>query len=107
MLARKYTTKIEIYKNETLDDGFGGLVPIESLVKAVWANISTSAGSRFKSFGIQDFKTPVVFSMRGRKNQVNYNENYFVFYKNQKFYIKGIEDVDLQGEEINLYCDSL
>lgn len=105
MLARKYTTKIQIMIRGNVPDGFGGTVPSESLVKKVWANISsTGAGYKFQQLGLNDFKNPVVFSIRG-KNNLNLTEKHFVIYKGKTFEIKGVENRDYEGLEYNLFCD--
>ena len=105
MLARSYTTKIEIKIRSEVSDGYGGYVPSESLVKKVWASVSSKgAGYKFQQFGLNDFKNPVIFSIRG-KNNLNISEKHFVVYKGRKFEIKGIEDENYDGLEFNLFCD--
>ena len=105
MKARSYTTKIEIKVRSEVSDGYGGYVPSESLVKKVWASVSSKgAGYKFQQFGLNNFKNPVIFSIRG-KNNLNLTEKHFVIYKGRNFEIKGIEDQDLEGLEFNLFCD--
>ena len=105
MKARSYTTKIEIKIRGEVSDGYGGTVPTESLVKKVWADVSSKgAGYKFQQFGLNDFKNPVIFSIRG-KNNLTLTEKHFVVYKGMKFEIKGIEDQNFEGLEYNLFCD--
>lgn len=105
MLSRHYDRKIEIYVKTYVSDGYGGQIASDIFVKYVYAKITTNAGNKFVNYGIQDFKNPTIFSVRGKKNGIEYAENYFVKYKNKEFYIKGIQDFSFDGQEINLYCD--
>ena len=106
MISREYNTKIEIYTLENSSDGFGGIVSnAETLLKKVWSKVTTkNAGKRFTDYGLDSFKNPVIFSIRG-KNNIDVNEKCIVKYKGKKFLIKGIENVNFEDLEINLYCD--
>ena len=106
MLSRKYNTKIAIYINEAVPDGYGGYTNEEVLVKSIWSNVETAKGSKFTDFGIADFKNPVIFQVRGYKNQIEFTENHFIKYKGVNYFVKGIEDVNLEGIELNIYADS-
>lgn len=105
MLAREYNRLIEIWNKTHIPDGFGGNLPQDVFVKKVWAKITTNAGGKFVNFGIQDFKNPVVFSVRDKKNDVIYTENHFVKYRGKQFFIKGTEHKGLEQMELNLFCD--
>lgn len=105
MLARKYSTKVGIYVQQMIPDGFGGLLPEEVLVKSVWAEVKTSAGYKFQAAGIADFKGPVTFSVRGKKNGIAFTENHFVKYNGKNLFVKSVEDANLEGMEYVLYCD--
>lgn len=103
MIARSYNTKIDIYEFTEVDDGFGGFTNSENLVKSVWARIITrGSGSKFNDYGLNDFKNPVIFNIRG-KNNLDITEKHFVMYKGKKFLIRGIENVNFENIEINLY----
>lgn len=107
MISRAYNTKIEIFSLSDVSDGFGGKVSNEgTLLKKVWAKISTkNAGRRFTDFGLNEFKNPVIFSIRG--TNIDLNEKCFIKYKDKKYLIKGIENVNLDSLELNLYCDEI
>lgn len=105
MLCRRYDRKIEIYLKTFVNDGYGGQLPSEELLKSIWASIKTNAGTKFVNFGIQDFKNPVIFSIRGRKNGLVFQENMFVKYQGKEFYVKGIENLGLEEMETNLYTE--
>jgi len=104
MRARRYTDIIEIWESVEMPDGFGGFVldPVKQFDK--WAGIITKgSGFKFQQYGLNDFKNPVIF--RIRKGDSIINEDMFVIFNGGKFIIKGIENVNLDNIEINLYCD--
>ena len=103
---RSYNRKINIYRKDFVTDEYGGNVETNILVKSIWAKITTNAGNKFVNFGIQDFKNPVIFAVRGRKNEITYNENYHIEYKGVKYFIKGIQDNMLEDLEFIIYADS-
>ncbi|ROI02939.1 head-tail adaptor protein [Chryseobacterium sp. G0240] len=105
MLAREYNRLIEIWHKIHVPDGYGGNLPSDEFVKKVYAKITTNAGSKFINFGIQDFKNPVVFSVRDKKNDISYSENHFVKYQGKEFFIKGTEHKGHENMELNLLCD--
>lgn len=103
---RSYNRKINIYRKDFVTDEFGGLVETNVLVKSIYAKITTNAGNKFVNFGIQDFKNPVIFAVRGRKNEITYDENYHIEYKSVKYFIKGMQDNLLEEMEFWIYTDS-
>ena len=103
---RQYNRKINIYRNDFVTDEYGGNVETNVLVKSIWSKITTNAGNKFVNFGIQDFKNPVIFAVRGRKNDIVYDENYYIEYKGVKYFIKGMQDVNIESMERIIYCDS-
>ena len=106
MISRSYTTKIEIWQTTEGPDGFGGYVATDTMQKKVWAGVKTSgAGFKFQQFGLNDFKNPVIFSIRA-KNNIDFNEKTFVIYKGHRYEVKGFEDKDLEQTEIQLFCDA-
>lgn len=106
MRGRAYDRMIEIWQKKQISDGCGGLIPGEPiLIDKIWAKIVSGKGYQFDKFGISDFKNPIIFHVRGVKNKIVYNENYFVKYEGKTLHIKAIDNVDLEGVEFNLYCD--
>lgn len=105
MLARQYNRKINIYRKYFVTDEYGGNIETNVLIKSIWAKITTNAGNKFVNFGIQDFKNPVIFAVRGRKNEITYDENYHIEYKGVKYFIKGMQDNYLEELEYLIYCD--
>lgn len=107
MLAREYNRKINIYVKTFVPDGYGGQIASNVFVKSIWSKITTSAGNKFVNFGIQDFKNPVIFSVRSIKNDIVYTENHFVTYQGHDYYVKGTEVKGLENMELNLLCDGI
>ena len=106
MRGRRYTDKIEIWGKTEVADGYGGYVHTEAKIKSVWAGKETKgAGYKFQQFGLNDFKNPVIFSIRG-KNNIDFNEKTFVIYKGHRYEVKGFEDKDLDSIEMIIYCDA-
>lgn len=104
--ARSYNRLIEIWRKESTTNEYGSNIETDVLVKSIWAKIQTNAGTKFVNFGIQDFKNTVIFSVRGIKNDIDYNENYFIKYKGVHYFIKGMQDVGLESIERIIYADS-
>ena len=104
-LARNYTTKIAVWNTVEVSDGYGGFTNSDVLIKSIWAEKrTTGAGYKFRDFGLNDFKNPIIFSVRG-KNNLNISETHFIIYKEKKFQIKAIENVNFDGIELLIYAD--
>ena len=104
MRARAYTDIIEIWETESVSDGFGGFTNVDVKKFDKWAQKRTQgSGNKFQQYGLNDFKNPVIFRIRKGDNEIN--EKMFVRFNGSQFSIKGIENVNLDNREINLYCD--
>lgn len=104
MKARKYTDVIEVWETTQVDDGYGGTIPEDVKRFDKWAQKRTKgAGFKFQQFGLNEFVNPVIFRIRKGNNEIA--EKMFVRYNDSDFIIKGIENVNLDNRELNLYCD--
>lgn len=103
---RSYNRLIQICRKDFVTDEYGGNIETNVLVKSIYAKITTNAGNKFVNFGIQDFKNPVIFAVRGRKNEITYDEKYHIEYKGVKYFIKGMQDNLLEEMEFWIYTDS-
>lgn len=104
MLARAYTSKIEIWESQQVDDGFGGTTLQEVLIKKAWASKQTKGmGYKFQDLGLNDFKNPVVF--RIRKGTTEVTEKMFIKIGSKNFIIRAVENVNLDNREINILAD--
>lgn len=106
MLGREYLNRVEIWEEQSVSDGYGGFVTEDVYIRKVWAKITTkSAGYKFQQFGLNDFKNPVIFSVRAKIN-LELTEKHFIKYKSKKYFVKGIENVNLEAIEIVILADS-
>lgn len=105
MLGREYLNRVEIYEEQSVSDGFGGFTTEDVFIRKVWSKITTKgAGYKFQQFGLNDFKNPVLFSVRAKIN-LELTEKHFIKYKSKKYFVKGIENVNLDAIEINIFTD--
>lgn len=105
MEARNYLNRVEIWEEQSVSDGYGGFVTEDVYIRKVWAKIITKgAGYKFQQFGLNDFKNPVLFSVRAKIN-LALTEKHFIKYKSKKYFVKGIENVNLNAIEINIFTD--
>ncbi len=108
MLGGSYHKIVKIWEQQRVPDGYGGSVTEETgyvFIRKVWAKVVTKgAGYKFQQFGLNDFKNPVLFSIRAKIN-LELTEKHFIQYKGKKFFVKGVENVNLDAIEINIYCD--
>ena len=103
MVARQYTKRIELRTIVPIDDGYGGFVIQNVLTSKKWANIVTKTSVRSTSDGnIENFKT-IAISFRGIGLNLNVKTNY-INYKNTKYVIDKVENVDLDGIEVTVFC---
>lgn len=104
MRARRYTDVIDIYQKDKIDDGYGGTTPTDVFKFSKWAKVETQgSGNKFKEFGLNDFKNPVIFRVRKGNNEIE--ESMFIRFQEKDFIVKGIENVNLENREINIFCD--
>jgi len=98
MFNRRYSRKVEIWQKTEVSDGYGGSVLTSTKIKDVWAEIETKgAGYKFTQYGLNDFKNPVIFSIRGKQNGITWNEDTSIKYKGKEYIVKGIQNIDLEG----------
>lgn len=104
MKARKYTDRISFFEMQEVTDGYGGFINTEVFLFDKWASKETSsAGFKFQQFGLNDFKNPIVFRIRKGDNQIN--EKMFINFQDHKYFIKAVENVNLDNLELNIFCD--
>ena len=98
MSNRRLSRKIEIWQKTEVSDGYGGSVLTATKLKDVWAEIDTQrAGYKFTQYGLNDFKNPAIFRIRGKQNCITWNEDTSIKYKGIEYIVKGIRDVNLEG----------
>ena len=103
MKARAYTDLIEIWTVAEVANGFGGYDSVPAKVGDVWtAKRTKGSGFLFQQFGLNDFKNPVIFSIR---HHIEITEKNFIMWNGRKFFIKGIENVNLENVDLIIYAD--
>lgn len=106
MLARNYTDRITIWQDVSTPDGYGGFINIPTIVMNIWSKKNTRGASfKFQQLGLNDFKQPVIFAIRGTTG-ITFTEKNYIIFKGQRFNIKSIENVDLKNLEINILADA-
>ncbi|SMC45765.1 phage head completion protein [Pedobacter africanus] len=107
MKAREYNKRIEVWETtERVSDGFGGYIAgSPQLISRSWAKLVTEGlGRKAYSFGIIEFKDPLLFLVRGR-NDLPYNgRNLFLVYKGDKYIIQGIRNENLRDVDTEIFC---
>lgn len=103
MISRKYDKRIELKSLNSVADGFGGFTLAEVFVAKKWANIETKNSFRTTTEGkIENYQT-ILISFRGVGLTLNEKANFFT-YKNKKYVINRIDNVDLTGIDLTAYC---
>ena len=91
MKSRKYTTKIAVWNTVDVPDGYGGFTNSEVLVKSIWAEKrTTGAGYKFRDFGLNDFKNPIIFSVRVKTTLI-FRKLILLFTKGKSFRLKPLK----------------
>jgi tRNA A37 threonylcarbamoyladenosine dehydratase len=104
MLARAYDKRVEIWGSTDTEDGFGGFVLSDSLIIKRWANIETKNSNRDIGNGkIENFYT-TIFKFRGINNFMLSEKFNYIKYKDIKFVIDKIENINLVDIDIIVYC---
>ncbi len=108
MFNRRFSRKIEIWQKTEVSDGLGGSVLTPIKLKDVWAEIETKrAGYKFIQYGLNDFKNPVIFKIRGKQNNISWNEDTSVKYKGREYIALGVQDVNLEGLDLEWLTEGI
>ncbi|CAB4153578.1 Bacteriophage SPP1, head-tail adaptor [uncultured Caudovirales phage] len=94
MISRVLTRKIQIYKTETSEDGFGGLIMEDVFVGEYWASIIQNNSWRDNTLGGNYIKDNYLFKIRANELISNNIDNFFINYKNNKYYVSEISYSD-------------
>jgi SPP1 family predicted phage head-tail adaptor len=94
MKARELTRKIEIFKTETVDDGFGGLVLEEVFVGKFWATVKQNNSWRDNTLGGNYIKDNYMFKIRANGLIDDNKDNFFIVYRTKKYYVNEISFSD-------------
>ena len=106
MRGRKYNRVIEFWQVTQTPDGYGGNIVGDELIARSWCDITTANNSKTLSYldniGITDITNTIIVKLRHR-NDINYNGiNQYLIYKNNKYIIKGVLNIDLNDVDIQI-----
>lgn len=105
MISRSYTKRISVYEVTLEQNEFGGNTPAESLLFTSWADVITNGvGYKATDFGLDQFQDPVMFKCRYRNDFKWQGRTLFVLYRNQRYIIKGVRNVDVLNIEMEIFC---
>ena len=114
MFNRRYARRIEVWTVTEVSDGYGGYTHSKTKVKDIWAEIDTAkagyqrkTGYKFTQYGLNDFKNPVIFRIRGVQNDIDWSEDTSIIYKGREYIVKGYVDVGLQGYFIDILTEGI
>ena len=105
MIAREYNKRVSVYDVELVSNPFGGNTPIETLLFTSWAKLETNGvGYKAVDFGLDSFENPLFFKVRYRNDFKWQGRTLFVLYRNERYVIKGIKNVNQANLELEIYC---
>ncbi len=108
MNARKYDRRIEIWQTTDVSDGFGGFTVTDELLGSSWCYIGSGSKSsrRLNELGVTDIANTIIVKLRHRNDLIYSAVNQYLKYKDKKYMIQSIVDVDLDATEIEIIAVS-
>jgi len=105
MIARKYNKRIQLFEVSTQQNEFGGNTPTETLLFSSWCEVVTNGvGYKATDFGIDAFEDPVLFRVRYRNDFKYQGRTLLVKYRNERYVIKAVRNIDVANLETELFC---
>lgn len=105
MISRKYTRKIEIYKTDSVVDGYGGNTVTDILIGSFWAEVKQNSASKDNSIGLSVIKDNYSFKIRSTKKIIEDLDNLSVVYRNKKYVVSDLTYNDEMFREINIIAN--
>jgi len=105
MISRKYSRKIDIYKTETVEDGFGGNTINDVLIGSYWADVKQNSAFRNNQVGTSDIRNSWSFKIRDNKCLIPVIDNLSIVYNCKKFVVNDIQYNDELFREINIIAN--
>lgn len=102
MLARKYSKPIAIWQTTNVNDGYGGKTVNTSLLRTVWAHVTTKNATRLNENGQNDNLQKTVFVIRYNSNFNLSVKNNFIKYNGKIYDIDGIVEVELNNVDLEI-----
>ena len=108
MIARKYNRKIQIWKTESVPDGYGGNISSEVLIGSYWSEVSQNSAFRDNQNGTSDIKNNWSFKIRSSDKITPDNiDNLFIEYRNRKYVVNDIRYNDELFRETNIVANGI
>lgn len=102
MIARKYNKPIAIWQTTNVSDGFGGSTVSTSLVRSVWAHVTTRNATRVNENGQNDNLQKTVFIIRHNYNFTLSVKDNFIKYNGKIYDIDGIVEIELNTVDLEI-----
>ena len=107
MIARKYTRKAQIYKTESIPDGFGGYTVNDVLIGYFWCEILQNSSFKDNSIGMAEIKNNYSFKIRATDKITTDIDNLSIVYRNKKYVVNDIRYADELFREINIIANGI
>lgn len=108
MKARKYNRKIQIWKTESVADGYGGNISSEVLIGSYWSEVSQNSAFRDTQVGASDIKNNYSFKIRSTdKITPNNIDSLFIMYRLKKYVVNDIRYNDELFRETNIVANGI
>ena len=102
MIARELSRKVEIYKTENVEDGFGGYTIDDVLIGSFWANVKQASSFRDNANGGSYIKDNYSFKIRNNSTIDIDRDNLSIVYRNEKYVVNNLEYDDELFRFINI-----
>jgi SPP1 family predicted phage head-tail adaptor len=107
MLSRQYDKKIQIYRIETVADGYGGSTVSDVLIGSYWAEVSQNSAFRDTQQGMSTIKNNWSFKIRANDFITPYVNNLSILYRGNKYVINDIRYNDELFRELNITANGI
>lgn len=105
MLSRKYTRRVEIFKTQTVPDGFGGNTAEDVSLGKFWAQVKENSAFRDNSIGKTDIKDNWSFNIRANSVLTPDIDNLSITYRGINRVVNDIRYNDELFREINIIAN--
>lgn len=105
MISRKYNRKIEIFKTESVSDGYGGNIATLVSIGKFWAEVNQNSAFRDNQLGKSDIKDNWSFNIRANSVLLPDMDNLTIEYGGIKRVVNDIRYNDELFREINIIAN--
>ena len=102
MIARSLSRKVQIYKVESVSDGFGGFTVEDVLIGSFWANVSQVSSFRDNANGGSYIKDNYLFKIRNNSALNVDMNNLSIVYRDTKYVVNTFEYDDELFRFVNI-----